>query len=57
MWPPQHGRTGYVCSHISFYTSLFGQHDYVRKHVVNHVVLNDAVEDVAADEAKFTIDS
>lgn len=28
----------------------------VREHVVNDVVLDDAVEDVAANEAEFTVD-
>jgi hypothetical protein len=42
-------------SHVSFSSSMY-RTDNVREHVMNNVVLNDAMEDVAANEAKFTID-
>lgn len=37
---------------------IIGEFDVdLREHVVNNVVLDDAVEDMAANEAEFTVNS
>jgi hypothetical protein len=55
MWPLQRGRKGCVCLRLASALGWIGW-IHIREHVVNNMVLNNAVEDVTTNEAKLTID-
>ena len=61
MLPPRRGRREFGCSMsvISDSCTWNTREELVRlrEHVVDHVILNDTMENVATDEAKVTIDS